>query len=93
MSTRITEFIDQCTRRAMWPGDPDVGEFNKEKFAELIIAECVSVIEKEDRQLEVSTILCKFSTRAAIDKAAQSGGLKVHTKGIVDSVKRHFGIK
>jgi hypothetical protein len=65
----------------------------QEKFAELIIAECVSVIEKEDRQLEVSNILCKSSTRAAIDKAAQSGGLKVHTKGIVNSVKRHFGVK
>ena len=45
MNERIRELADQATRKAMWPGDPDVGELNAEKFAELIVRECQTVVE------------------------------------------------
>jgi hypothetical protein len=92
MNERIKELAEQ----AGMVYDPDQGQFDnfdEQKFAELIINDCASVIAKETSQFEISVILCKFSTRAAIDKAAQSGGLKVYTKGIVDKVKKHFGMK
>jgi hypothetical protein len=31
----------------MWPGDPDAGELNAEKFAELIVGECCNRLSKE----------------------------------------------
>ena len=40
MNDRIRELKEQATRTAMWIGDPDAGELDAEKFAELIIAEC-----------------------------------------------------
>ena len=39
MNERIRELSEQATRKAMWPGDPDAGELNAEKFAELIVAD------------------------------------------------------
>lgn len=40
MNERIRKLKEQATRGAMWPGDPDAGELDAEKFAELIIMEC-----------------------------------------------------
>jgi hypothetical protein len=28
----------------MWPGDPDAGDFDKEKFSQLIVQECAQVL-------------------------------------------------
>ena len=45
MNERIRELKEQATRTAMWPGDPDAGELDAEKFAELIVQECQTVVE------------------------------------------------
>jgi hypothetical protein len=44
MNERIQKLIDQATRTAMWIGDPDAGELDAEKFAELIVRECAVII-------------------------------------------------
>lgn len=87
MNERIKELMLEAGYAA-----PEIA-LRAQKLAELIINDCASVIEKGDRQLEISNVLCKSSTRTAIDKAAQSGGLKVYTKGIVKSIKNHFGVE
>jgi hypothetical protein len=48
MNQRIREFKEQATRTAMWIGDPDAGELDAEKFAELIVRECIDIVEGED---------------------------------------------
>jgi hypothetical protein len=45
MNQRIRELREQATRTAMWPGDPDAGELDAEKFAELIVRECLKIVE------------------------------------------------
>ena len=45
MNERLKKLKEQATRTAMWPGDPDAGELNAEKFAELIVRECQTVVE------------------------------------------------
>jgi hypothetical protein len=44
MNERIRALKEQATRKAVWPGDPDAGELNAEKFAELIVQECAQVL-------------------------------------------------
>jgi hypothetical protein len=44
MNERIQKLIDQATRTAMWIGDPDAGELDAEKFAELIVRECLKLL-------------------------------------------------
>ena len=44
MNERIKKLKEQATRKAKWPGDPDAGELNAEKFAELIVRECANVV-------------------------------------------------
>ena len=44
MNQRIKELKEQATRTAMWIGDPDAGELDAEKFAELIVRECAQVL-------------------------------------------------
>jgi hypothetical protein len=44
MNERIQKLIDQATHTAMWIGDPDAGELDAEKFAELIVQECAQVL-------------------------------------------------
>lgn len=67
----------------------------KQVFAELIIKECCDIVLAPHNETEftISMDLCKFSTRQAIDRAAQSGGLKVHTQGISKEIKKHFGVE
>jgi hypothetical protein len=48
MNQRIQKLIDQATRTAMWIGDPDAGELDAEKFAELIVRECLDILEDEN---------------------------------------------
>lgn len=43
MNSRIKELKEQATRTAMWLGDPDAGDLDAEKFAELIVRECAGV--------------------------------------------------
>ena len=64
------------------------------KFAELIVKECVDVVlaPHNETMMSVSMDLCKFSTREAINRAAQKGGLKVHTQGIANQIREHFGV-
>ena len=45
MNERIRELKQQATRTALWIGDPDAGELDAEKFAELIVLECLSVVK------------------------------------------------
>ena len=61
---------------------------------ELIVRECVDVVlaPHNEAMMSVSMDLCKFSTREAINRAAQSGGLKVHTRGIANQIRQHFGV-
>ena len=44
MNERIRELKEQATRTAMWPGDPDAGELDAEKFAQLIVRECMNAV-------------------------------------------------
>jgi hypothetical protein len=48
MNQRIQALVEQATRGAMWPGDPDAGELNVEKFAELLVQECAQVAKQTD---------------------------------------------
>lgn len=48
MNERIKELKEQATRTAMWPGDPDAGELDAEKFAELIVRECADIVANAD---------------------------------------------
>jgi hypothetical protein len=44
MNPRTQELANRCTRQAIWPGDPDAGDFDKEKFSQLIVQECAQVL-------------------------------------------------
>jgi hypothetical protein len=44
MNPRIQKLIDQATHTAMWIGDPDAGDLDAEKFAELIVRECLKLL-------------------------------------------------
>jgi hypothetical protein len=52
MNPRIQKLIDQATRTAMWIGDPDAGELDAEKFAELIVRECAKWIVDNAASME-----------------------------------------
>jgi hypothetical protein len=49
MNERIKELIAQATKRYEpdWNGAPAYEDFNKEKFAELIVRECAEYAEHE----------------------------------------------
>ena len=60
MNERIQKLIDQATRTAMWIGDPDAGELDAEKFAELIVRECLeemryTVLDTQELRRDRST--------------------------------------
>ena len=48
MNQRIQKLIEQATQSAMWPGDPDAGDLDAEKFAELIVRECARQCHSDD---------------------------------------------
>lgn len=43
MNERIRELIEQATEPPVFPAN--IGYFNREKFAELIVNECIKVID------------------------------------------------
>jgi hypothetical protein len=53
MNERIKELADQATRSKYWNAKTQVmiEDFDKEKFAELIIAECTGVLFDESERL------------------------------------------
>ena len=94
MNERIIELADKAVE------DISTGPWNISdefciKFAKLIVRECCDIVlaPHNETGFTISTDLCKFSTRQAIDRAAQSGGLKVHTQGISKEIKQHFGVE
>jgi hypothetical protein len=52
MNERIKELKEQATRTAMWPGDPEAGELDAEKFAELIVREWARVASNQVMDVE-----------------------------------------
>lgn len=44
MNKRIQELVQQCTERCYRTLDGDVEVFDKEKFAELIVQECLNIV-------------------------------------------------
>ena len=90
MNERIKQLEPQC-----WEHNEFGLNFNYKKFAELIVRECCDIVlaPHNETGFTISMDLCKFSTRQAIDRAAQSGGLKVHTQGISKEIKQHFGVE
>ena len=94
MNERIRELAEQAG--AYFGGEGVVYDrFDPKKFAELIVKECCDIVlaPPNETGFTISMDLCKFSTRQAIDRAAQSGGLKVHTQGISKEIKQHFGVE
>ena len=92
------KLIDQLLHKAgarFGAEGTDYSDFTSSKFAELIVRECCDIVlaPHNETGFTISMDLCKFSTRQAIDRAAQSGGLKVHTQGISKEIKQHFGVE
>ena len=96
MNERIEKLLEQCQIETYGVNGEllEIG-FDAEKFAELIVRECCDIVlaPHNETGFTISMDLCKFSTRQAIDRAAQSGGLKVHTQGISKEIKQHFGVE
>ena len=100
MNERIKELWDQAAEStaAYTSGQNNSWETQvnfMEKFAELIVGQCLDIVlaPHNEAMMSVSMDLCKFSTREAINRAAQSGGLKVHTQGIANQIREHFGVE
>ena len=84
MNERIRELKEQATRTAMWPGDPDAGELDAEKFAELIVQECLKEIK--DMIVDESELLYpnnKQTTEFVNDRLLDA----------YDNIKEHFGVE
>ena len=63
MNYRIQKLIEQATHTAMWPGDPDAGELDAEKFAELIVRECSLFVFKQNGPKSALNLLEHFGVR------------------------------
>ena len=60
MNERIKELIEQSTERYLdWGGVNERTVFNKEKFAEMIVQECLLAISKTDVTLEEMPVMVK----------------------------------
>ena len=94
MNERILELADKAVEDIS-SGPWNISDEFCIKFAELIVKECCDIVlaPHNETGFTISMDLCKFSTRQAIDRAAQSGGLKVHTQGISKEIKQHFGVE
>ena len=89
MNERIKEIAEQCyeTGPIGKDGWPEYSKFNEEKFAELIIRECVNVMLNTDEQ--------KFVVET---EGWELGGANHNAweRGILDAVatvKEHFGVE
>jgi hypothetical protein len=79
MNERVEKLIERCTKSAMWPGDPDAGDFNKEKFAELLGKEFYETIKKDMELAQIQLIPLGFDMYA-------NGRLR-------RIINEHFGVK
>ena len=78
MNERIRELIEQCTSLSEGSTWTSREEFDKEKFAELIVRECVSVINTGTSEHEDD------------DECVRAW--KLATEFAVYQIKRHFGV-
>ena len=95
MNERILEKLyKQSLIETEGDGFPDI-EMDVKKFAELIVRECANVVLEPHNESNfiISMSKCKFSTRQAIDRAAQTGGLKCDTESVSNQILKHFGVE
>ena len=86
MNQRIRQLAEQATRTAMWIGDPDAGELDAEKFAELIVKECMAIADEQKKYVEDMEVFNEQDAtwnKARIQQSQQ----------IVDKIKQHFGVE
>lgn len=80
MNERIKELIDQCSEYdemslGIW--------FNKEKFAELIVKECLSIVKAQKECLTENSVYWND----------HDYGYEMAVNDSVDMVKTHFGVE
>jgi hypothetical protein len=70
MNERIKELIAQATKRYEpdWNGAPAYDDFNKEKFAQLIIRECVELNRQELSFSAFARMLDKYEEHFGIEE-------------------------
>ena len=68
MNERIKELIAQATKRYEpdWNGAPAYDDFNKEKFAELIVKECIELNRQELSFSAFARMLDKYENHFGI---------------------------
>jgi hypothetical protein len=90
MNERIKELIAQATKRYEpdWNGAPAYEDFDKEKFAELIVRECIGILETEIELVKgyKSTACNDFDVRWHEGKIE-------HFAKLVEKSKKHFGVE
>jgi hypothetical protein len=79
MNERIQKLIDQATRTAMWIGDPDAGELDAEKFAELIVRECAQI--------------AVFKDSGTVATADVAGHMAAGRSIAARLIREHFGVE
>jgi len=89
MNERIRALAEQATRTAMWIGDPDAGELDAEKFAELIVQECIAQCEQVATAADAKS-KSKFVTD---DGRMLHEGMWGGAKNCSGQIKQHFGVE
>jgi hypothetical protein len=79
MNERIREFKEQATRTAMWIGDPDAGELDAEKFAQLIVRECAQI--------------AVFKDSGTVATADVAGHMAAGRSIAARLIREHFGVE
>ena len=84
MNERIKELAEQARLLTGWP----VGEVEYQKFAELIVQECISILETEIELVKgyKSTACNDFDVRWHQGKIE-------HFAKLVEKSKKHFGVE
>jgi hypothetical protein len=59
MNERIEKLIEQCTVQEFSDCTGGFETFDKEKFAELIVRECIGVVDRDDGATHVQELLLK----------------------------------
>jgi hypothetical protein len=88
MNQRIRELKEQATRTAMWIGDPDAGELDAEKFAELIVRECMTMSD----ELKAQYLTSRKSTMDFDEKNIYAEG-EAACDVLKYKMKKHFGVE
>jgi uncharacterized coiled-coil DUF342 family protein len=86
MNERIQELINEATsfKEGLIEGKHDIEEFDKEKFAELIVRECINEIAYIGKANEV------FGDRT--DRSGLNHILWT-TETAIEKIKQHFGVE